>query len=55
MNGLTSEQIETAREWCLDCWPHDEEEIREATPEQLARVIARCYAGGLAEFAASNS
>lgn len=50
MQKLTEEQLQIGRIWCLDCWPYEEDEISEASPEQIAKVIDKTYDGGLSEF-----
>ena len=44
-----------AREWLVECFPDDEEEILELTAAQTQRAVGRYYDGGWKEFLAVNS
>ena len=43
------------REWLIECFPDDEDEILELTAAQTKRAINRYYDGGWSEFLAVNS
>ena len=44
-----------AREWLIECFPDDEEEILELSAAQTERAVGRYYDGGWNEFLAVNS
>jgi hypothetical protein len=48
--ALTAEQIVVAREWLLDCYPNQEEDIVEASDWNIIREVARLHDGGIDGF-----
>ena len=44
-----------AREWLIECFPDDEEEILELSAAETKRAVQRYYDGGWNEFLAVNS
>jgi predicted Zn-dependent protease with MMP-like domain len=48
--ALTPEQIVVAREWLLDCYPNQEEDIVEASDWNIIREVARLHDGGIDGF-----
>lgn len=44
-----------AREWLIECFPDDEDDILSLSDDQTQRAINRYYDGGWHEFLAVNS
>jgi hypothetical protein len=40
-----------ARDWLIDCYPEEEEEIRAASDQKIFKVVSRDYCGGWTQFA----
>ena len=49
---IPDDMIPAAREWLLDCFPDQEEEIAEAPADVIRREVERHYDGGAAQFVA---
>ena len=48
--ALTAEQIAVAREWLLECFPDQDDDISEASDRTIIREVARLHDGGIAGF-----
>lgn len=47
---LTGSNLEAAREWLLDVFPQQEDDVREADAQLVTDNVARFYDGGLSAF-----
>lgn len=47
---LTREQLIYARDWLIDCYPNQEDEINQACDEDIERHVEREYCGGIESF-----
>jgi hypothetical protein len=47
---MTETQLAQARDWLKDIFPNQEEEIDEASAQEIAREIKRNYDGGIEQF-----
>ena len=48
--ALTAEQIVVAREWLLECFGAQEDDINEASDRTIIREVARLHDGGIVGF-----
>jgi hypothetical protein len=49
-----ADTIAAAREWLMDCFPNEEEDILEASDRKIVRETHRHYAGGWSQFVAAR-
>jgi hypothetical protein len=51
-SDLAPEMLAAMREWVLDCAvdDNDEQDIEDATDEQIVRFVRRQYVGGVGQF-----
>ncbi len=49
---MPDDLIEAAVEWLLDCYPDDEDAIRECQPATIRRAVERGDAAGWRQFVA---
>ena len=45
-----SNLIKEGREWLMDCYPDDEDEILECNNNEILNAVEREFDGGLTEF-----
>lgn len=45
-----AELIAAAREWLIECYPDEEDDILESSADRIRRAVARDYDGGWPEF-----
>jgi hypothetical protein len=48
--ALTPEQIVVAREWLLECFGDQEDDINESSDRTIIREVARLHDGGIDGF-----
>ena len=51
---VTPQRIAAARDWLLDCFPNDEDDILEASDRNIVRETQRHFGGGWDQFVASG-
>jgi hypothetical protein len=47
---LTTRELKYAREWLIDCYPNQEDEIDQACTEDIESHVEREYCGGIDNF-----
>jgi hypothetical protein len=53
MIHLTPAQCQDAREWLMDCFPTETDEIADASAARIERAVQRHFEGGIEAFLAT--